>query len=63
MKLRYTLRGAAELDKVLVYIEERSPQGTSHVQARIQAIDVILGFSRRCAGSGSPGCNRKRTAG
>jgi toxin ParE1/3/4 len=42
VKLRYTLRGAAELDKVLVYIEERSPQGARHVQARIQAIMNLL---------------------
>ncbi len=42
MKLRYTLRGAAELDKVLVTIEERSPQGARHVQARIQAIINLL---------------------
>ena len=42
VKLRYTLRGAAELDKVLVYIEERSPQGARHVQARIQAIINLL---------------------
>jgi len=45
VKLRYTLRGAAELDKVLVYIEERSPQGARHVQARIQAIiDLLLQY-------------------
>jgi toxin ParE1/3/4 len=42
VKLRYTLRGAAELDKVLVYIEERSPQGARHVRARIQAIVNLL---------------------
>jgi plasmid stabilization system protein ParE len=42
VKLRYTLRGAAELDKVLVYIEERSPQGARHVKARIQAIINLL---------------------
>jgi len=42
VKLRYTLRGAAELDKVLVYIAERSPQGARHVQARIQAIINLL---------------------
>ena len=42
MKLRYTLRGAAELDKVLVYIEERSPQGARYVQARIQTIVNLL---------------------
>jgi len=45
VKLRYTLRGAAELDKVLVYIEERSPQGARHVQARIQAfINLLLQY-------------------
>ena len=42
MKLRYTLRGAAELDKVLAYIEERSPRGARHVQTRIQTIINLL---------------------
>ena len=47
VKLRYTLRGAAELDKVLDYIEARSPQGAPHVQARIQAvIDLLLQHPR-----------------
>ena len=42
MKLRYTLRGAAELDKVLDHIKERSPQGARHVQTRIQAVINLL---------------------
>lgn len=43
MKLRYTLRGAAELDKVLDYIEAQSPQAARHVQARIHfIIDLLL---------------------
>jgi toxin ParE1/3/4 len=42
VKLRYTLRGAAELDKVLAYIDERSPQGARRVQMRIQAIINLL---------------------
>jgi toxin ParE1/3/4 len=42
VKLRYTPRGAAELDKMLVYIAERSPQGGRRVQARIQAIISLL---------------------
>jgi toxin ParE1/3/4 len=42
MKLRYTLRGAADLDKVLAYIEARSPQGARHVQTRIQVIINLL---------------------
>ena len=42
MKLRYTLRAAAELDEVLTYIEERSPQGALRVQTRIQVIINLL---------------------
>jgi plasmid stabilization system protein ParE len=43
VKLRYTRRTAAELVEVLAYIEERSPLGAYHVQARIQAIlDLLL---------------------
>ena len=42
MKLRYTLRAAAELDEVLAYIDERSPQGARNVKARIQAVINLL---------------------
>ena len=42
MRLRYTLRAAAELDEVLAYIEARSPQGARRVQARIQVIINLL---------------------
>ena len=43
MKLRYTLRAAAELAEVLAYIEDRSPVGARHVQTRIHAIvDLLL---------------------
>jgi toxin ParE1/3/4 len=42
VKLRYTRRGAAELEEILAYIEERSPQGARHVQARIKAITDLL---------------------
>jgi toxin ParE1/3/4 len=42
VKLRYTLRAAAELDEVLTYIEERSPQGALSVQTRIQVIINLL---------------------
>ena len=38
MKRRNTLRAAAELDEVLAYIDERSPQGARNVKARIQAV-------------------------
>ena len=47
MKLRYTLRGAAELDQVLDYIEARSPQGARHVPIRTQfTIDLLLQYPR-----------------
>jgi toxin ParE1/3/4 len=42
VKLHYTRRAAAELEKVLAYIEERPPLGAHHVQARIQAIINLL---------------------
>ena len=38
MRLRYTRRAAKELDEVLSYIDERSPQGAANVKARIRAI-------------------------
>jgi toxin ParE1/3/4 len=42
VKLRYTLRGAAELDEVLAYIEARSPEGARRVRKRIQVIINLL---------------------
>jgi toxin ParE1/3/4 len=42
VKLRYILRAAAELSKVLGYIEEHSPQGGRRAQARIQAVINLL---------------------
>ena len=41
-ELRYTPRGAAELDKVLTDLAQRSPQGGRHVQMRIQEIITLL---------------------
>jgi toxin ParE1/3/4 len=47
VKLRYTRRGAAELEMVLDYIAAQSPQGARHVQARIQVIiDLLLQHPR-----------------
>jgi plasmid stabilization system protein ParE len=42
VKLRYTLRAAAELDEILSYIDEHSPQGARSVQERIQAMTTLL---------------------
>jgi toxin ParE1/3/4 len=35
VKLRFTLRAAAELERVLAYIDERSPEGAHRVKRRI----------------------------
>jgi toxin ParE1/3/4 len=42
VKLRYTLRAAEELDQILSYIDERSPQGAHHVKTRIEAIVDLI---------------------
>ena len=42
MRLRYTLEGAAELDTVLTYIEQKSLQGGRNVQHRIQDLTQLL---------------------
>jgi toxin ParE1/3/4 len=42
VKLRYTLRAAQELEHVLSYIDERSPQGARQVKARIQATIELI---------------------
>lgn len=42
MKLRYTVRAAQELEQVLSYIGDRSPEGGRRIKARVQAvIDLI----------------------
>jgi toxin ParE1/3/4 len=42
LKLRYTFRGAVELDKVLDSIAAQSPQGAHKVQKRIQTFITLL---------------------
>jgi plasmid stabilization system protein ParE len=42
VRLRYTLRAAAELDEILSFIDERSPQGAQNIKARIQAMAALL---------------------
>jgi toxin ParE1/3/4 len=42
VKLRYTSKAAAELDRILAYIDEQSPQGARRVQRRIQTITELL---------------------
>jgi toxin ParE1/3/4 len=42
VRLRYTHKALAELDGILDYIKQRSPQGAQRVQARIQAVTNLL---------------------
>jgi toxin ParE1/3/4 len=42
VKLRYTIRAAAELDQVLTSIDRESPQGARHVKQRLHAVINLL---------------------
>jgi plasmid stabilization system protein ParE len=42
VRLRYTLRAAAELDEILAYIETQSPPAARRVRTRIQVIINLL---------------------
>lgn len=42
MRLRYTLPALADLDSILAYIAEASPQGARRVQKRIQDVISLL---------------------
>jgi plasmid stabilization system protein ParE len=42
VRLRFTPRALAELDEVLAYIIERSPNGARRVQTRIKVLSDLL---------------------
>ena len=42
MKLRLTVTAARQLERILAYIDERSPQGARRVQARLLEIMNLL---------------------
>ena len=42
MRLRYTLPAVADLESILEYIGERSPQGAKRVRARIKEATQLL---------------------
>ena len=42
MKVRYTLPALADLEAVLDYLIEQSPQGAKRIEARIQAVERLL---------------------
>ena len=41
-RLRYTVPALADLEDLLSYVTAHSPQGASHVKARIQAVTELL---------------------
>jgi addiction module RelE/StbE family toxin len=43
VKVRYTLPALADLEAILDYISEHSPQGAARVKAKIQATERLLG--------------------
>ncbi len=42
MKLRYTLKAAGELESILAYLDERSPQGARRVKSRLQEVTALI---------------------
>lgn len=47
MRLRYTRPALADLDSILDYVAARSPQGATHIHARIQAaVNLLLSHPR-----------------
>lgn len=42
MRLRYTLPALADLESILAYVGERSPQGAARIHGRIQAVTNML---------------------
>jgi plasmid stabilization system protein ParE len=42
LRLRYTVRAATELDRILDFVAEQSPQGAQHVRARIRTVIDML---------------------
>lgn len=59
MRLRYTLPALAELESILDYIADRSPQGATRVQSRIRAVtDLLLRYPRAGAVTDDPTIRR-----
>jgi plasmid stabilization system protein ParE len=42
LKVRYTRRAVSELEAVLDYIDQRSPQGAQRVKARLKDVIALL---------------------
>ena len=42
VNVRYTRRALVQIDKALTYVEERSPQGATHIRDRISKLIALL---------------------
>jgi plasmid stabilization system protein ParE len=62
MRLRYTLPALADLESILDYVVDRSPQGASHIHARIRAVtDLLLRYPQAGAMTDDPTIRRVTT--
>jgi toxin ParE1/3/4 len=62
MRLRYTLPALADLESILDYAVDRSPQGASRIHARIRAVtDLLLRYPRAGAVTDDPTIRRVTT--
>ena len=62
MRLRYTLPALADLETILDYVVDRSPQGASRIHARIRAVtDLLLRYPQAGAMTDDPTIRRVTT--
>src|SRR4051812_45397239 len=62
MRLRYTLPALADLESILDYVVDHSPQGSSRIQARIRAAtDLLLRYPQAGAVTDDPAIRRVTT--
>jgi toxin ParE1/3/4 len=62
MRLRYTLPALADLESILDYVVDRSPQGASRIHDRIRAVtDLLLRYPQAGAVADDPSIRRVTT--
>jgi plasmid stabilization system protein ParE len=63
MRLRYTLPALADLQSILEYVQQHSPQGARSIQARIKLVaDLLLRHPRVGVQTADPAIRRINTA-
>ena len=60
MKLRYTKPALADLELILDYVSEKSPQGGEKIKARIKAVTELLGHFPKSGTLTSDGLLRRK---